>query len=133
VGDYEEGPLWVQNLGSVGCKHRWVSFDGNVPHCTMPYTGTRYTFIYFAQQSFARLGAARPHADDRAVRGPLARRARSALGTATQCTRRNDSPPPPPQVIAQDGFPLPPRVRRNATQCRLADPLCMLSGHGRRV
>jgi hypothetical protein len=26
----------------------------------------------------------------------LTRRARNALGTATQCTRRNDSPPPPP-------------------------------------
>jgi hypothetical protein len=82
VGDYEEGPLWVQNLGSVGCKHRWVSFDGNVPHCTMPYTGTRYTFIYFAQQSFARLGAARPHADDRAVR---------TIGApCTQCPRHGD-------------------------------------------
>eukprot|EP01047_Picozoa_sp_COSAG01_P062932 COSAG01_NODE_8081_length_2929_cov_1.668198_2_plen_100_part_00 len=81
-------PLWVQNLGSVGCKHRWVSFDGNVPHCTMPYTGTRYTFIYFAQQSFARLGAARPHADDCAVREQRGLGTRQAPAiTGTQCWR----------------------------------------------
>ena len=36
----------------------WLQFDGNVPHCTLPYTGTRYTFTFFSQQSFSRLGEA---------------------------------------------------------------------------
>ena len=36
---------------------RWVNFDGNEPHCTLPYTGTRYTLIYFTHQSYSRLGS----------------------------------------------------------------------------
>jgi hypothetical protein len=65
VGDYTDGGLWVQTLGGVDCNRKWILFDGNVPHCTLPYTGTRYTLIYFAQQSFSRLGAMRPHGDDK--------------------------------------------------------------------
>lgn len=65
VGDYTQGGLWVQTLGAVDCNRKWILFDGNVPHCTLPYTGTRYTLIYFAQQSFSRLGAYRPHGDDK--------------------------------------------------------------------
>ena len=56
IGDYKDGGLWVQSTGEVDCKHKWQRFDGNVPHCTMPYTGTRYTLIYFSQQSFKLLG-----------------------------------------------------------------------------
>jgi hypothetical protein len=56
IGDYEEGGLWVQTHGEVNCKHRWQLFDGNIPHLTLPYTGTRYTLIYFSQQSFKLLG-----------------------------------------------------------------------------
>jgi hypothetical protein len=33
-----------------------VNFDGNEPHCTLPYTGTRYTLIYFTHQSYSKLG-----------------------------------------------------------------------------
>eukprot|EP01043_Picozoa_sp_COSAG02_P002080 COSAG02_NODE_46_length_45443_cov_36.731497_32_plen_1137_part_00 len=65
VGDYTQGGLWVQTLGAVDCNRKWILFDGNVPHCTLPYTGTRYTLIYFSQQSFSRLGAYRPHGDDK--------------------------------------------------------------------
>jgi hypothetical protein len=39
VGDYTDGGLWVQDMGEVGCKHSWEQFDGNVPHCTLPYEG----------------------------------------------------------------------------------------------
>jgi len=56
VGEYEDGELWVQDLGKVDCKHSWELFDGNIPHCTMPYKGTRYTLIYFTQQSYEHLG-----------------------------------------------------------------------------
>jgi hypothetical protein len=56
VGDYKDGALWVQPEGDVDCRHKWVLFDGNIPHCTLPYTGTRYTLIYFSQQSFRLLG-----------------------------------------------------------------------------
>ena len=56
VGNYADGALWVQPKGDVDCRHKWVLFDGNIPHCTLPYTGTRYTLIYFSQQSFRLLG-----------------------------------------------------------------------------
>ena len=56
VGDYGCGGLWVQDLGEVDCKHKWEMFDGNQPHCTLPYTGnTRYTLIYFCNQSYSKL------------------------------------------------------------------------------
>ena len=32
-------------------KDKWHAFDGNMPHCTLPYQGTRYTLIYFTQRS----------------------------------------------------------------------------------
>ena len=42
MGSYDKGGLWVQTLGGVDCKHKWVLFDGNIPHGTItPYTGTR--------------------------------------------------------------------------------------------
>ena len=66
VGDYEDGGLWVQTMGAVDCNHKWKNFDGNIPHCTLPYTGTRYTLIYFANQSYEKLGDCRPEGDDQA-------------------------------------------------------------------
>ena len=56
VGDYADGELWVQNEGAVNCRHRWQRFNGNFPHCTLPYAGTRYTLIFFTQQSYKLLG-----------------------------------------------------------------------------
>lgn len=64
VGDYTDGELWVQTEGTMDCHNKWVTFDGNVPHCTMPYRGTRYTLIYFIQQSYELLGRAVDIQDD---------------------------------------------------------------------
>eukprot|EP01046_Picozoa_sp_COSAG06_P001221 COSAG06_NODE_37_length_30537_cov_73.315658_23_plen_145_part_00 len=63
LGNYKQGALWVQTLGAVDVKHRWTLFNGNVPHCTLPYTGTRYTLIYFVNQYCGRLGNLRPRYD----------------------------------------------------------------------
>ena len=30
MGCYDKGGLWVQTLGGVDCKHKWVLFDGNI-------------------------------------------------------------------------------------------------------
>ena len=57
VGDYRDGALYVHKRGAVACHDEWVNFDGNEPHCTLPYTGTRYTLIYFTHQSYSRLGS----------------------------------------------------------------------------
>eukprot|EP01048_Picozoa_sp_COSAG05_P012980 COSAG05_NODE_1341_length_5140_cov_4.176949_6_plen_517_part_00 len=56
VGDYTDGALWVHEKNDVQCHNKWVQFDGNIPHCTLPYTGTRYTLIYFSNQSYDLLG-----------------------------------------------------------------------------
>ena len=29
------------------CHHKWVVFDGTIPHMTMPFVGKRYTIVYF--------------------------------------------------------------------------------------
>jgi hypothetical protein len=36
-------------------RHEWQSFDGNMPHCTLPFTGTRYTLIYHTNRSHYRM------------------------------------------------------------------------------
>ena len=48
-----DGKLWGQEFGAVDLKGgKWVTFDGNMPHCTLPFKGTRYTLIYFINQSY---------------------------------------------------------------------------------
>ena len=37
----------------VSVRRQWRRFDGNMPHCTLPYSGTRYTLIFYTQQSYA--------------------------------------------------------------------------------
>ena len=45
-----------QAFGAVDLKGgKWVDFDGNLPHCTLPFTGTRYTLIVSAA-TLGRLG-----------------------------------------------------------------------------
>jgi hypothetical protein len=54
LGDYTDGKLWGQEFGAVDLSGgNWVNFDGNMPHCTLPFQGTRYTLIYFINQSCA--------------------------------------------------------------------------------
>ena len=54
LGDYTDGKLWGQEFGSVDLSGgKWVNFDGNMPHCTLPFKGTRFTLIYFINQSCA--------------------------------------------------------------------------------
>lgn len=55
LGDYEGGDFWVCGSGRHSCKGRWVRFDGNEPHCTLPFRGTRYTIVYYLQQSWRKL------------------------------------------------------------------------------
>lgn len=67
AGDFRGGQLWVHQQRYGGrpweppisgapavldvAGATWHEFDGNMPHCTLPFTGTRYTAIYFTQQS----------------------------------------------------------------------------------
>mmetsp|Transcript_12500 Transcript_12500/g.16817 ORF Transcript_12500/g.16817 Transcript_12500/m.16817 type:complete len:647 (+) Transcript_12500:780-2720(+) len=45
------GMLWVYGRGALDCRKKWIHFDGNVPHQTLPFSGTRYTLIYFTHCS----------------------------------------------------------------------------------
>ena len=42
LGDWPRpgGELWAHDLGAVDVHHRWQRFDGNTPHCTLPWKGT---------------------------------------------------------------------------------------------
>lgn len=54
LGDYTDGKLWGQEFGAVDLSGgKWINFDGNMPHCTLPFHGTRFTLIYFINQSCA--------------------------------------------------------------------------------
>ena len=83
VGDYSNGGLWVRTHGELDCRHKWQLFDGNVPHCTLPYSGTRYTLIYFIQQSYKLLG----------------RSQRNQSACHDLMLRRMDFPFPPPSLV----------------------------------
>ena len=55
LGNYTEGWLWGEEFGSVDVKNNWFEFDGNMPHCTLPFGGTRYTLIYFINQGYEKV------------------------------------------------------------------------------
>ena len=50
------GPTCIFSANLTPFWLKWVQFDGNLPHCTMPYRGTRYTLIYFIQRSYNDFG-----------------------------------------------------------------------------
>ena len=52
LGNYKGGDLWVHREGKIDLRGQWVSIDGNIPHGTMPFTGRRYTLVYFTQKSY---------------------------------------------------------------------------------
>ena len=58
LGDYTEGKLWGLHMGAVDVKEQWVQFDGNIAHCTLPFSGTRYSLIYFTHQRYGKANLA---------------------------------------------------------------------------
>merc|ERR1719456_2002564 len=34
------------------CKNKFFKFNGNTPHCTMPFDGERYTLVYFCRRKW---------------------------------------------------------------------------------
>lgn len=70
VGDFEGGELWVHRqvysdvpweprVGGVAetldVRSSFATFDGNMPHCTLPFTGTRYSIIYYTNTGHMQL------------------------------------------------------------------------------
>jgi hypothetical protein len=50
LGDFQEGKLWLEDIGSVDIRHKWLDFDGRKLHKTEPHIGERYSLIYFAHE-----------------------------------------------------------------------------------
>lgn len=49
-GNYQGGSVWQQGMGACDVKNQFVDMDGNVPHATLPFAGTRYTLVYFSRK-----------------------------------------------------------------------------------
>ena len=47
LGNFEGGQLWTFDQGPLDVKNKWVSFDGNLPHGTLCFSGNRYSLIFF--------------------------------------------------------------------------------------
>jgi len=56
LGPYESGgELWTHDLGAVDARNRFRQFDGNIPHCTIPFTGRRYSLIFYSNRFHAQM------------------------------------------------------------------------------
>ena len=58
LGTYEGGELWTLEHGPLNCHHSFCHYDGTEPHATLPFTGERYTLVFFTHQTHPRLGDA---------------------------------------------------------------------------
>lgn len=51
LGDYSGGWLWLDNGSKLGyaknIRNKWFKFDGRKPHCVTPFSGRRYTLVFF--------------------------------------------------------------------------------------
>lgn len=63
LGDHQGGWLWVadgshEGLGRVVDLHEtWFAFDGNLAHKVLPFTGRRYTLVFFSRVRGGDVGA----------------------------------------------------------------------------
>tara|TARA_Y100001973_G_C5172768_1_gene320075 strand:+ start:165 stop:929 length:765 start_codon:yes stop_codon:yes gene_type:complete len=49
--DMNGGNLYIHGVGTVKTKNKFIFFNGNVPHMTLPYSGKRYSIVYFTHTS----------------------------------------------------------------------------------
>jgi len=45
--DMKGGNLYIHEAGTLKTQNKFIFFNGNVPHMTLPYSGTRYSIVYF--------------------------------------------------------------------------------------
>ena len=95
-------------LPPVQCHDEWVRFDGNIPHCTLPYTGTRYTLIYFTHQSYGKLGEGHKR---RAAEGNPVGQSRGGAPEAAEWLRRVAGFPVPPPGLVKLDYGAPAKLR----------------------
>ena len=59
LGEFTGGELWTADRGVLPCSNELRLFNGNQPHCTLPFKGERYSLIYFS------VFRTRPHGSQR--------------------------------------------------------------------
>lgn len=63
LGDYVGGQLWLDDGSHGGCgrvadlRDQWLGFDGNLPHKVLPFSGRRYTIVFFSRLRGGDVGA----------------------------------------------------------------------------
>ena len=55
LGDFEHGELWSYDRGVLPCKGEVKLFNGNQPHCTLPFKGERFSLIFFSSSGHDRM------------------------------------------------------------------------------
>lgn len=55
IGDFTGGELWTADRGVLPCRNECRLFNGNQPHCTLPFKGERYSLIYFSSSGHDRM------------------------------------------------------------------------------
>ena len=105
LGDYIGGRVWVHGSGPLNCKNRFVQFDGNVAHCTLPFKGERFSLVYYTNKLFNHAGKRRTWK----VHGALARTGGRAC---KQILREFEFPIPSKRLSTK--FKFPPVTQRLA-------------------
>ena len=57
LGDFTGGELWVDGMTGIEVHNKWTVFNGNEVHCTVPFSGTRYSFAFFTESRYAKTQA----------------------------------------------------------------------------
>ena len=55
LGEFTGGELWTADRGVLPCRNELRLFNGNQPHCTLPFKGERYSLIYFSSSGHDRM------------------------------------------------------------------------------
>lgn len=133
LGDYAGGQLWVDTGRTahgtlVDVHNRWHRFCGAHPHCVLPFTGRRYTLVYFTRAR-GRGGVCAQHAEE-----PQAGES-SGSGNAARATRLLELGFPLPRALMEEPLAqLPSRQRIAAAEVRFdalraCDARCDGPGH----
>lgn len=72
-GDFAGGELMIYNHATdrphlLQVKNKAIMFDGNLAHATMPYRGTRYTYVFFDTTDYYRAQMSHPTQDSLLLR-----------------------------------------------------------------
>lgn len=55
IGPHTGGELWTADQGALSCREKWCLFNGNAEHATLPFSGTRISFIAFTHGLYNKL------------------------------------------------------------------------------